>query len=311
VILLRQAILLLIGVLLLAACGGGAAPEQTVVPPAAETQNTENNSTNADNTQNVQNPAGQSAQDAVALVNGQPISRAVFDREMARRQQVSFDTDPSLLAEAVLQTMIEQQIIAQEAQERSITVTDAEVDAEVNRLFQEVNSQEEWQNWLAANMYTEEEFREAQRELLISNQVREAVSNVSGGEVTQVRARHILVATEVEAQQALQRLQNGADFGALAAEISRDITTRERGGDLGFFVRENLTTPELADVAFSLQPGQIAGPVATALGYHIIETIEFAERTASPEEAQEQIQVQFNAWLDEQLRSASIQRILD
>jgi hypothetical protein len=85
----------------------------------------------------------------------------------------------------------------------------------------------------------------------------------------QVRASHILVETQEEAQQLLTQLMQGADFAELARQHSRDRASGENGGDLGMFGRGDLR-PEFEDAVFRLKVGSMSGVVKTDLGYHII-----------------------------------------
>ena len=88
-----------------------------------------------------------------------------------------------------------------------------------------------------------------------------------------MRARHILVTTEAEARKVLQDLKNGADFATIARVLSKDPDA-VKGGDLGFFRREQVW-PGFADVAFSLQPGQVApNPIKNEFGWHVIKVEE-------------------------------------
>ncbi len=89
----------------------------------------------------------------------------------------------------------------------------------------------------------------------------------------EVRARHILVTTEAEARKVLEDLKKGADFATIARVLSKDPDA-SKGGDLGFFRREQVW-PGFADVAFSLQPGQVApNPVKNEFGWHVIKVEE-------------------------------------
>jgi parvulin-like peptidyl-prolyl isomerase len=73
-----------------------------------------------------------------------------------------------------------------------------------------------------------------------------------------------------EALALLERLRAGEEFGSLAREFSHDLSTRNRGGDLGFVSRGTLPAP-LEDAAFSLEPGETAdNPVKTIYGYHLL-----------------------------------------
>jgi peptidyl-prolyl cis-trans isomerase C len=85
----------------------------------------------------------------------------------------------------------------------------------------------------------------------------------------QVRARHILVATESEATRIIAELKQGADFATLARQDSKDPDGKT-GGDLGFLGRDQIS-PAFADVAFALQPGQVADkPVHNEFGWHVV-----------------------------------------
>lgn len=73
---------------------------------------------------------------------------------------------------------------------------------------------------------------------------------------------------EARARQALARAQS-SDFGAVAQEFSDDDATSSGGGDLGSFERGLLPGP-LESAVFSMQVGEIQGPIETDLGYHIV-----------------------------------------
>lgn len=98
----------------------------------------------------------------------------------------------------------------------------------------------------------------------------------------QVRARHILIkvgpeksSAEAQAQieDAKRRLQDGADFAQLAAELSDDPGSKTRGGDLGLFGRGAMVEP-FENAAFGAEPGEVVGPVETDFGLHLIEVLD-------------------------------------
>ena len=100
----------------------------------------------------------------------------------------------------------------------------------------------------------------------------------------QIHARHILVPVagdgsddaqaKAKADALLDELRKGADFVQLAQENSSDKGSAQRGGDLGFFPRGKMV-PAFEEAAFDLKkPGNLAGPVKTQFGYHIIELME-------------------------------------
>ena len=85
----------------------------------------------------------------------------------------------------------------------------------------------------------------------------------------EVRARHILVKTEKEAQDVLAKLKGGADFEKLAREISTDPSAKTNGGDLEYFTKGQMVA-EFSDAAFKLNKGQVSQPVKTQFGFHVI-----------------------------------------
>ncbi len=106
-------------------------------------------------------------------------------------------------------------------------------------------------------------------------------------EPEKVRASMILVSSEVEANEVLRRLHQGADFTALARDRSIH-PSKERGGDLGFFARG--TDPEMDEVAFALKPGEISQITETEDGLAIIKVTERKPSRVMPfEETRESV----------------------
>jgi len=85
----------------------------------------------------------------------------------------------------------------------------------------------------------------------------------------EVKASHILVKTEQEAQEIFKQLSEGADFAALAKEKSTDRGNKDKGGDLGYFTWGKMVSP-FQDTAFATKVGAISHPVETRFGWHII-----------------------------------------
>jgi len=85
----------------------------------------------------------------------------------------------------------------------------------------------------------------------------------------EIKARHILVASEVEAKAIIAELNNGADFASLAKQKSTG-PSGPNGGDLGYFMRGAMV-PSFENAAFGLEVGShSASPVQTQFGWHVI-----------------------------------------
>jgi peptidyl-prolyl cis-trans isomerase D len=98
----------------------------------------------------------------------------------------------------------------------------------------------------------------------------------------QRHARHILFRVAQDASAAVRAAQKKkaeevlasaqaehADFAALAKQYSDDATNKDQGGDLGFFAAGRMV-PAFDAAVFSMQPGEVQGPVETRFGFHII-----------------------------------------
>jgi peptidyl-prolyl cis-trans isomerase D len=120
-------------------------------------------------------------------------------------------------------------------------------------------------------------------------------------EPKEVRARHILFkvkegaseeeekAVREKAKAVLEEAKKGADFAELAKKYSEDPSTKNRGGDLGFFPAGRMTKP-FEEAAFSLKPGEVSDLVRTEFGYDIIKVEEVKEaRTKSLDEVRDEI----------------------
>ncbi len=116
-----------------------------------------------------------------------------------------------------------------------------------------------------------------------------------------VMVSHILITVEEDsgeeglekarkkAEQILDEATEGEDFGALAKEHSKDRSSAEKGGSIGW-VREDETAPEHIQVAFSLEKGEIGPLIESDDGFHIVKVTDIREERVKPlEEVEEKI----------------------
>jgi parvulin-like peptidyl-prolyl isomerase len=76
-------------------------------------------------------------------------------------------------------------------------------------------------------------------------------------------------------------IQNGADFAEMARRYSDDVTSAKEGGNLGWFQRGQMVE-EFDKRVFSMQEGQVAKPIRTQFGWHIIKLHGFKEEMDRP-----------------------------
>lgn len=127
----------------------------------------------------------------------------------------------------------------------------------------------------------------------------------------ETRARHILAlindqqdeaAARAKIEAAQARLKAGADFAAVASEVSEDTGSKAQGGELGWFPKERMD-PAFSEAAFGAAPGQVVGPVKSQFGFHLIKVEGRREGGTTPlEEVKSQIVFQLSG---ERSRTAS------
>lgn len=258
-----------------------------------------------------------------ARVNGRPVYLSDYERELTRYQAslVAQGTDPNnpegeeALAQArswILDVMIEEKLIEQAAEEAGVIVSEEAVDEEMSAMIEESGGEEAFLARLAEWQYTREEFREKTRQGLIGREMTDYVTEKVPQKAEHVHARHILVDTLEEARGLHAQLEAGADFAALAKAHSQDTSTRETGGDLGFFPQGILMAPEVEEAAFELQPGQFSDVITSELGYHIVQVVERdPDRTLNPENLRLLREQAVQTWLQGLWAQAEIKRFVE
>jgi peptidyl-prolyl cis-trans isomerase D len=145
--------------------------------------------------------------------------------------------------------------------------------------------------------FSQAELRELIKSQLLREKVTAEITKDVKADAEQVWARHILVATEEEANAVRERLLAGEEFAKVAAEVSTDESNKDQGGDLQWFTREKMVAP-FSEAAFNLHVGEISQPVSTDFGFHIIQVIAHEVRPLSAEELQQAKDTAFSSWID-------------
>ncbi len=195
----------------------------------------------------------QALEDAVALVNDEPITMAQvrdFVNSMPQLAELPFET----VYPNVLDMMINSRVVMLGAAQAGVPER-----PEIKRLLSQSEEQIVGQTYLDELLSAQ--VSEAELQALYDKEVKEFRRE------EEIHARHILVKTEQEAKDLIIQLKAGADFAELASKKSLDENTE--GGDLGYFTK-GMMIPEFGDVVFDMKKGQLSNPIKTPFGWHVV-----------------------------------------
>jgi len=232
-------------------------------------------------------------------------------------------------------------ITDEEVKQRGITVSEEEIEAEFQKQYAAIleyqrMTEEQLAAYMESQGYSIDLFKESGRAGVKDQLLLEAVQRAIAGPIElseddistyfdenrqqyeteeRIQASHILVETQEEAQQILEELSSGSDFGLIARERSIDPGSGPAGGDLGWFGRGQMVAP-FEQAALALEVGEISGIVETDFGYHII-LLTGHEEESHPELAEvvdqvrldaegEVITERFSVWYEDTYAAATI-----
>jgi peptidyl-prolyl cis-trans isomerase C len=237
----------------------------------------------------------------VATVDGAPISRGFYDFYIKGITQGKSPTDLTEQQRAsALDNLIRAHVVGEEAAKEGLDKSgDAIYLLELSRL--NVLEQAMQEHYLKDRKATDQELRA------------EYETQLAGMPKTEYHARHILSANEADAQKAIDRLDKGEKFDALAKELSMD-STKNNGGDLGWFP-PNRMVPAFSGAVVALKPGEYTHkPVQTQFGFHVIQLMETREVTPPPfdqvrQRLEQIVQAKkFRAYTDELMHNAKVEK---
>jgi len=209
-------------------------------------------------------------------------------------------------------------LLAEAAIKQGVTVSDAEINAEMDKVKATLPQGMTLEKALGDSGITEDKLRS---EIKFSLEIKKAVearnpdkkalsdkeiedyytANKKMFEVPEtVHARHVLIKAEekddqktkdakkAKAEDLQKKIKGGADFASVAKENS-DCPSKAKGGDLGTFQRGQMVKP-FEDAAFSQEINTVGPVVETKFGYHIIQVLEHNQpKTKSLSEAKDAI----------------------
>lgn len=194
------------------------------------------------------NGKGITDEDFQALVSGLPLHQ----KELASRD--------SIARKKIIQDLIDQELMVQEASQEKIDASREYKDAI------QVARKQALVNLLVARRLAPRVTEKNVKDFYARNKSRYSTD--------QVHAQHILVGTPGEAESVLAEAKRpGADFQKLAELRSKDPSVKTTRGDVGYFSR-SMFDESFTQAAFGAGVGDVVGPVKTSFGYHIIKVVD-------------------------------------
>jgi len=217
-------------------------------------------------------------------VGGQAVAGVIGDRRITERElQAELRRK---YGEATLRAMMLREAVKLEARKYGIAVTPEELSAELNRTIKGYESEADYYEQMKEQLgLTREDVQEdaeyrllleriATREVPVGDAqidayIKEHASEFEGS--TELNLRWILTSSYSAADEVGRKLDEGEDFGELAAAYSIDAFTASSGGDLGLIEEDDpFIEAALLEAARSLAVGETTGPVETEGGYALV-----------------------------------------
>ena len=240
-----------------------------------------------------------------ATVNGEYLTRADFEEELARYQSAQKALGKTVsdkdARQFVLDDMIAQMLMAQEAHKEGFELDEAGLQSRLDALTGKAGGADALAKWEADHGYSADSFRDSLKRAAEAAWMRDKIIADVPAEAEQVHIQQILTYNEADARQALDSLNGGKDFGELASEI--DPLTR---GDLGWIPRGYLLDKDLDAAAFSLEVGGVSEIISTPAGFHIIKVLAREQHELSPDALLSLQEQALKDWVDQQRKQSEI-----
>jgi peptidyl-prolyl cis-trans isomerase C len=243
-----------------------------------------------------------SSEATVATVNGVPITRTIFEYYVkANTGKTAADFTPEQRSQ-ILDNLIRGELLSQQALKVGLDKS-SDVASQVTLSRLQVLGEAQ-----AAAYLKDKPPTDAQAHAEYDVQVAQMPK-------TQYHARHILVPTQGEAQVLIDQLNGGASFEELAKTKSID-STKDQGGDLGWFAPSTMVQPFAAAVTALKKSETTQTPIQTPFGWHVIQLLDTRDETPPTFDSVKQRLQQFvqqkkiRAYQDELFSAATIKKTL-
>ncbi len=237
----------------------------------------------------------QTSPGAAALVGDDRISTSALQKEVDAALalpgvQPQLASDRAGFTRSELARLVTNFIIAAAAKEHHLTVSQADIDQQMNEFAQQAGGTSQLFQQAEQSGIPRKELPDFSRYYVLEQKLGDALVSdvpVSASQLSaayqqnidqfdQVHSAHILVKSKALADQILAKVKRDPSaFGALAAKYSTDTSNKDTGGDLGFAGRGQFV-PSFSDAIFRAKPGSFV-EVHSQFGWHVVHVI--AHRT--------------------------------
>jgi parvulin-like peptidyl-prolyl isomerase len=239
---------------------------------------------------------------AIAVVGGETVTKAEFDRLLTQARQSYKDSNRPFpepgteeyvqLRDQIVQYLVRRAQFAEEADARSIEISDEQIDKRLDQLVQQYfqGNRKRYEQQLKENGVSDDQVRKDIEAQLVQEELFKDVTKsvkVSEAELqkyyrdnkqqyatpAQRDIRHILLKKNQQALAAslASQIRSGANFAQLARKYSQDPGSKRVGGRLE--ISKGQTVPAFDKVAFSIPTRQVSDPVKTQYGWHVIQAL--------------------------------------
>ena len=234
----------------------------------------------------------------------------------------TYSMDPAGVREQVINYFVDEELVKQAAGENDVTVSDDEVQEQIDQMKANYGSDEAWESALSSAGTTEEKYRETLRNAMLESKLQETVATdtaePSDEEILEYvqsyapaldgakRSSHILFNSDDQetAQKVLDQINSGEiTFEDAVKEYSNDTASVENGGDVGWDSLNSLVS-EYTDALANLEKDQVSDLVTSQYGIHIIKCTDVF---TAPDEITsiDQVPVEFVDYIKDMLASNS------
>jgi peptidyl-prolyl cis-trans isomerase SurA len=245
----------------------------------------------------------------VAVIGNQIIKQSDINSQLQQIQnQLKEQGDTTIISPCeILEDLVFEKLMLDQAQKDSIVVSEAQVEAELDRRIRffvlQIGSEKKLEEYYGKSINSiKDEFRTSIKNQLLTQQMQQKISGnvtVTPAEVKAFFNRFPIdslpfVNAEVEIGQIVieptiskeakaaakeklntlrERILKGENFSTLAILYSEDPGSARKGGELGLVPRGTFV-PEFEAAAYNLKQGEVSKIIETEFGYHILQLIE-------------------------------------